>query len=117
MSLWVDLLKLEECLLDSHHRLNCLKDCYLQERQMEALPDFVFPLEKVLQESLEQLALLQGQVKRDHLKAQAQVAQKALSEQVPEPGSLAEAEAQAKAQAEARAAALAKGRGWVLGAE
>jgi hypothetical protein len=45
------------------------------------------------------------------------MAQKALSESVPEAGSLAEAEAKEKAQAEARAAALAKGWGWVLGVE
>ena len=117
MSLWVDLRNLQENLQDSQTRLECLKECHLQEYPLVPLPDFLFPLQKALQESLEQLAPLQDQVKRDHLKAQAQLAQKALSESVPEAGSLAEAEAKEKAQAEARAAALAKGWGWVLGVE
>ena len=51
--LWTDYWKLRDCLEDSLSRLECLKECQLEESQY--LPDFVFPLQKVLQDSLEQV--------------------------------------------------------------
>lgn len=59
MSLSVDLWKLQECLEDSLARLYCLKDCYLQDHPMTPLPDFVFPLQKILQETLLEIHHLQ----------------------------------------------------------
>ena len=57
MSLSVDYRKIQECLQDSLNRLECLKECHLLETPLEPLPDFLFPLEKTLQDSLEQVAL------------------------------------------------------------
>ena len=59
MSLWVDLWKLQECLENSLNRLECLKECHLEENPTGLLPDFVFPLEKVLTQSLEEIRTLQ----------------------------------------------------------
>ena len=68
--LWTDYRKLEECLQDSLSRLYCLKSCHLDSKK--DLPDFVFPLEKSLKDSLEQVQLLMHQAKfqkalKDHL--------------------------------------------------
>lgn len=49
--LTTDYRKIQECLEDSLVRLECLKECHLQEFQV--LPDFVFPLEKALVQALE----------------------------------------------------------------
>ena len=63
MSLFVDYRKIQECLEDSLNRLECLRECHLLERPLEPLPDFLFPLQKVLQDSLLQVtqALRQAQ--------------------------------------------------------
>lgn len=60
MSLSVDLWKLRLDLEDSLHRLECLKECHLQEHPLLPLPDFVFPLQKILQETLLEIHQLQG---------------------------------------------------------
>lgn len=67
MSLSVDYRKIQECLEDSLSRLECLKECHLLERPLEPLPDFVFPLEKYLKDSLEQVSVLQEQVRKASL--------------------------------------------------
>lgn len=54
--LLTDYRKLIECLEDSLSRLECLKECHLQE--FRYLPDFVFPLERNLKDSLEQALLV-----------------------------------------------------------
>lgn len=61
--LTTDYRKLGELLEDSLVRLECLKECHLEEHQY--LPDFVFPLEKALVEALEQtqLELAQARVR------------------------------------------------------
>ena len=94
MSLQVDYRKIQECLEDSLNRLECLQECHLLERPMEALPDFVFPLEKALKDSLEQVQLALVQRELPSQEAQALVraaAQRALVEveekvEVLEPG-------------------------------
>ena len=52
MSLQVDYRKIQECLEDSLNRLECLRECHLLEHPLEPLPDFLFPLQKTLQDSL-----------------------------------------------------------------
>ena len=59
MSLSVDLWKLRQDLEDSLARLECLKECHLQERPGILLPSFVNPLEQVLQQALEEIPFLQ----------------------------------------------------------
>ena len=59
MSLSVDLWKLRQDLEDSLARLECLKECHLQERPGTLLPSFVNPLEQVLQQALEEIPFLQ----------------------------------------------------------
>ena len=58
MSLSVDLYRLQEDLLDSQNRLECLKSCHLEEHPKGLLPDFVFPLQKVLRQALEEIEVL-----------------------------------------------------------
>mgnify|MGYP003339089188 CR=1 FL=1 len=53
----VDYWKLEELLQDSLDRLDCLKECHLEE--FGYLPDFAFPLQRILQDSLDQIHLAQ----------------------------------------------------------
>ncbi len=59
MSLSVDLYRLQEDLLDSQNRLQCLIECHLEEDPEGLLPDFVFPLQKVLRQALEEIQALQ----------------------------------------------------------
>ena len=59
MTLWVDLWKMEELLQDSQIRLECLKECHLEENPQGQLPDFVFPLQKALSQALEEIQVLQ----------------------------------------------------------
>lgn len=56
--LWTDYWKLQNLLEDSLNRLECLKDCHLEYQPDQPLPDFVFPLQKVLVQALEELALV-----------------------------------------------------------
>ena len=109
MSLSVDLWKIHQDLEDSLNRLQCLKECHLQEYPSLPLPDFVFPLQKVLQDSLLEIHHLQ--------QVRPQVRQ-ALQELVSDPQGqvLMELLAQAEA-AEWKARAAARGWAWVLGLE
>ena len=109
MSLSVDLWKIHQDLEDSLNRLQCLKECHLQEYPSLPLPDFVFPLQKVLQDSLLEIHHLQ--------QVRPQVRQ-ALQELVSDPQGqvLMEKLAQAEA-AEWKARAAARGWAWVLGLE
>ena len=78
MSLWTDLLKIQESLQDSLSRLECLRECHLQERPDHPLPDFLFPLQRYLEQSLEEAQDLQKVLQKEHLKglaAQARTAQ------------------------------------------
>ena len=59
MSLSVDLYRLQENLEDSQSRLQCLIECHLEEDPQGLLPDFVFPLQKVLRQALEEIQALQ----------------------------------------------------------
>ena len=105
MSLWVDLRKIQECLEDSLARLECLQECHLREHPLLPLPDFVFPLRKVLQDSLLEVHLLQSV--RPQVRSAVQVlledpqAQELMAR-------LAEAELQDPGVAEARAAQAQK---------
>ena len=109
MSLSVDLWKLHQDLEDSLNRLECLRECHLQEYPLLPLPDFVFPLQKILQDSLLEIHHLQ--------QVRPQVRQ-ALQELVSDPQGqvLMEKLAQAEA-AEWKARAAARGWAWVLGLE
>ena len=62
MSLWWDLYRLQEDLEDSQNRLECLVECHLEENPSGLLPDFVFPLQKVLQQALEEIQILRQEL-------------------------------------------------------
>ena len=105
MSLWVDLYRLKEDLQDSQHRLDCLKECHLQELPESPLPDFVFPLQRVLLQALEEIQVLQQEL-RAEVRPEVQQAVQALLEdsQAQElMARLAELELQDPGVAEARA--------------
>ena len=105
MSLSVDLWKLRQDLEDSQNRLDCLKECHLLESPQDPLPDFVFPLQRVLLQALEEIQALQ------EAKVRPEVRQ-AVQELVEDPQAqvlmelLAQAEAQERALAEVLAAEL-----------
>ena len=105
MSLWVDLYRLQEDLRDCQNRLDCLVECHLEEFPTDLLPDFVFPLQKVLRQALEEIQVLQ-----QDLRSQVRPAvQQALQEMLVDPEHqelmvrLAESEAQDQQVAVARA--------------
>jgi hypothetical protein len=129
MSLSVDLWKVHQDLQDSLNRLECLQECHLQERPEFPLPDFLFPLRKVLLQALEEIPVLQRELQAQ-ARPEVRLAVQALLEdpQAQElMARLAELELQDPGVAEARAAqaqaadwkaqAAAQGWAWVLGLE
>ena len=128
MSLWVDLWKIHQDLQDCQNRLDCLVECHLQERPQGYLPDFVFPLQKVLQQALEEIPVLQAELRAEVRPEVGQALQELLvqPEQQELMARLAELELQDPGVAQARAArdqqewkerAAARGWAWVLGLE
>jgi hypothetical protein len=96
MSLSVDLWKLRQDLEDCQARLECLKECHLQERPQGYLPDFVFPLQKALAQALEEIPILQQEF-REEVRPEVRKAIQFLMED-PEAQVLMEKLAQAEAQ-------------------
>ena len=108
MSLQVDLRKLQECLEDSLSRLECLRECHLLEHPQLPLPDFLFPLQKTLQDSLLEVHLQQ--------QVRPQVRQ-AIQELLEDPQTQVLMEKLAQVEAQEQAQVESKGWNWILGKE